>query len=161
MTIRMFPDQTQMKKTKRNFWLIFLTTLSFIGGLTGIIVYLTAIFSFESLTIFNIIPGFTSVKSAVYDSHFLYPYIKVILLMGSVLGVFWMFNLKKKGFVLYSIAQILMLIVALVLSNNKLFMAFLDETPNIIFTIAFIASYSFFLKDFKKAENTKSETTED
>lgn len=152
----------QMKKTKKPFWLILLTMLSLCGGLIGIIVYLTAIISFESLSIFNFIPGFTSVKSTVSDTHFIFPYLKTTLLICSMLGAFWMFKMQKKGFVLYSTAQLLMLVIAFVLSKNKILVTLIDETPNIIFTIAFIVAYSFFIRDFKVAsKNTEPETIEE
>ena len=48
---------------------------------------------------------------------------------------------------------IMMIFMSLILSENKFWVSFIDEYPNLIFTIAFIWSYSFFIRDFKASDD--------
>lgn len=78
-----------------------------------------------------------------------------ILFIGSLIGVIKMFKLQRLGFHIYSISQILLLIVSVAFvhstfGNNGFFNEFL-------LTLMFILMYHLYLKRFENGQETKRE----
>ena len=78
-----------------------------------------------------------------------------LLYIGSLVGAIKMFKLERRGFHIYSIAQILLLIVAVVYVYSTIGSGgFLRE---FLFTAMFILLYHLYLKRIENDPNTKRE----
>ena len=85
----------------------------------------------------------------------LYYLFTALLYIGSLVGVIKMFKLQRKGFHIYSIAQILLLIVAVVfVYSTQGKSGFINE---FLFTALFILLYHLYLKRIENVPNTKRE----
>lgn len=140
----------QTKRTrKRPLWLTILCLCSFIGSSFGFLIAVISVVNPEWLSFANQIPGYTSIKSLTIQSIAVYPYLKMTLYAISFWGVFLMFNLKRKGFIFYSAAQFLLLVLPFFAWNETPMIVFLSDLSDYIFTIAFIGSYALYLRDMK------------
>ncbi|HPB02127.1 MAG: hypothetical protein AB7V36_06490 [Bacteroidales bacterium] len=148
-----------MEKGKRSVVLTGLCILSMGGGLLGVLIGVLSIIDIELIRIFARIPGYTSIYSLTYDAHFLYPYVKVVLYGLSFVGALQMLRLRKAGYFMYSVAQLVLLIVPYLMWNLMPVVVFFTDLPDMIFSIAFIGAYSlYFFQGSFAADQEKSGT---
>jgi len=140
-----------MEKKKKSVFLIGLCVLSMMGGLLGVLIGVLSIIDVELIKIFARIPGYASIYSLTVGSHFLYPFVKVVLYGTSFFGAFSMLRLRRRGYYMYSVAQLLLLIIPYLLWNLSPIVVFFTDLPDMIFTIAFIGAYTLFLSAMGQA----------
>ena len=148
-----------MKKRKIPVILSGLTILSMCGGLLGVIIGLISVINIELIKIFARIPGYASIYSLTKESILLYPYVKMLLYGVSFIGALQMFRYRRAGFFKYSIAQIILLIIPYFMWNQIPIVVFFTDLPDMIFTFAFIGTYSlYFIQKEIKVDQDESGT---
>lgn len=150
----------EKRKRKRSIVFISICILSMLGGALGVFIGIISLIDIDLLSIISRIPGYTSIKSLTFGSSSIYPYLKVLLYGFSFTGVLMMFLLKRQGFIIYSIAQIILLIIPYFVWNLKPIVVFFTDLPDMIFTFAFIAAYWIYLPNIKAQDSTESEISE-
>lgn len=128
-------------KTKRSLIFRGLCILSMGGGFLGVIIGILSIIDLDLLNLINRIPGYTTIKSLTWGSNAIYPYLKIVLYGSSFIGALLMLMKNKKGFYFYAIAQFILLVIPYFSWNLNPIVVFFTDLPDMIFTIAFIASY--------------------
>ncbi len=134
-------EKKQRIKTKRSIIFRALCIMSMGGGFLGIIIGVLSIIDLDLLNLIHRIPGYTSIKSLTWGSDAIYPYLKIVLYGASFIGALMMLLKKRRGFWIYSIVQILLLIIPYLTWNLKPVVVFFTDLPDMIFTFAFIGAY--------------------
>lgn len=129
---------------KRPTFLTVLCILTFIGSGLGILSGLLMLIAVSMADTLASIPGFGNAIEAASMGGPTYTIITLILSITSLYGAISMWGLKKIGFFLYLIAQILMLIVPFIFLPSIIAMA--GFIVSIIFTVGFIIMYAVNLK---------------
>lgn len=70
-----------------------------------------------------------------------YFFISTALYLGSIIGVYFMWKLRKTGIHFYAMAQIALLIIPMIFISTEL-----SALPGLLITVLFILLYSRFLK---------------
>ncbi|MCX7696322.1 MAG: hypothetical protein N2Z72_01345 [Bacteroidales bacterium] len=122
----------------------FLSSLSILGGATGIVISLISILYPSGLDWISKIPGYANIKLVTLEAHWSYPYIKLFLYAISLWGAFEIFLFRRRGFWLYTSAQVMLLIIPYFLWNKDFFLTFLADLPDLYITFAFIGSYALY-----------------
>ncbi len=136
-----------MQTQKKRHWLLpVLCILTFIGSGFGILVSVLSLIDMDLLRFTINIPTYTSVITNIADSHYSYSIVSTILYFVSIIGAIYMWNLRKKGFFIYSLAQLALPTMSFFYFPYPLAHTFSILIPNYIFAIAFIAMYSLHLK---------------
>ena len=141
--------EKEVKTNKQNKLLYVLCILTFIGSSFGLIVSILSIININLIDFVIDIPGYTSLKTNTKDAHFLYPVFKALFNITSLLGAFYMLKLRKIGFFIYSISQIILPSLSFAFFDYPLFHTFSIALPAYIFGVAFILLYALHLKDMK------------
>ena len=149
-----------MEKRKRSVILAGLCILSMGGGILGVLIGVLSIIDVDMIRIFARIPGYASIYSLTVDAHFLYPYFKVLLYGVSFLGALKMFQLRKSGYFMYTVAQLILLIIPYLMWHQIPVVVFFTDLPDMIFTIAFIGAYTLYLSQMKSASDQEKSGTE-
>ncbi len=147
-----------MKTRKRPLIFTVLTFFSMGGGFLGVLIGILSIIDVELIRVFARIPGYASIFSLTTQSHMLYPYVKVLLYGISFAGALFMFQSKRKGFFMYSGAQLILLIVPYLMWNEIPVVVFFTDLPDMIFTFAFIGAYSLYLSSTLKQDQLADAT---
>ncbi len=112
--------------------------LTFIGSGLSALLYLIAAVAFGAISgLLDSIPG----MSAIIGGGAIFFVVSLILAAVSLFGAIKMWGLKKMGFYLYAVAQVLMLVVPFIFITGATFSIF-----GFIFTALFIALYAVNLK---------------
>jgi len=149
-----------MNKKKRPFVFAALCLMSMAGGAFGVLLAVIGIINPELLQFATYIPGCTSVKAVTQNAHFLYPVVKIILYSISLWGAISMYRLRKQGFLLYCIAQVLLLIIPYLMWNFSALEVFFTDLPDFAFTIAFIGAFALYLPVMTQAVVSDESGTE-
>jgi len=135
-----------MNKDKKRHWLLpVLCIMTFIGSGFGLLIAVLSAVDIQLIQFVMKIPGYTSVVSNVADTHFTYELAKIVLYAFSIFGAYQMLHLKKRGFVFYSVAQVLLPIISFFFFSYPFFQTFTIVLPEFIFGFAFIALYALHL----------------
>jgi hypothetical protein len=136
-----------MSKDKKRHWLLpVLCFMTFIGSGFGLLVALLSVIDIQLIEFVMKVPGYTSVVANIADTHFSYGIAKIILYSLSIFGAYQMLLLKKRGFVFYSAAQILLPVISFFFFRYPIFQIFTIVIPEFIFGVAFIALYALHLR---------------
>ncbi len=140
-----------MKTRKKSILFVALCAMSAMGGAFGVLLGVLSIIDLDLISFASYVPGYTSIKSLTYGASSLYPYAKVVLYGLSFAGVIMMFQLHKRGFYFYAVAQIILLIIPYLMWNQLAALVFFSDLPDMIFTFAFIGAYSIYLPTMNQA----------
>lgn len=126
---------------KRPTFLTVLCILTFIGSGISTLVLLLAVVAFGAVSgLLESIPGM-AVGNGLGIVYFI---ISFLLAFGSLLGAIMMWKLKKSGFYLYSVANIIAFILPMFMVSGMPFNIF-----GLVITLGFIAMYAANLKAMK------------
>lgn len=141
------------KSRKRHWLLPVLCFMTFAGSGFGIVVSLLSVINIKLIAFTTQVPGYTSVATNTFDSHISYAILKTLLYGLSITGAFLMLKSKRRGFYLYTAAQILLPLISFLFFPYPYMHVFSIVIPEFIFAIAFISLYALHLKSFgPKAE---------
>lgn len=141
-------EQTNaVQENKRPTFLTVICILTFIGSGLGVLGGLIGLLLTGMADSLTSIPGLGAAISNAAIGGVTYTIIGLLLSGASLFGALQMWKLKKMGFFIYLIAQILMLIVPFIFLPSIFAMAGLIF--NILFTAGFIVMYAVNLKHLK------------
>jgi hypothetical protein len=129
---------------KRPTFLTVLCILTFIGSGLGVIGGLISVVAVGMADTLADIPVMGAAVTAAVTGGIAYSILSLVLALCSLFGAIFMWKLKKMGFWLYVIAQIVMLIIPFIFLPSIVAMA--GFIVSIIFTAAFIIMYGVNLK---------------
>jgi hypothetical protein len=127
-----------LKKPNRIIYLRIVCTVSFIGGLFWLIVYLT---DYIGLNLFTLQENYSSRLAFTGSSALLMAFFTVL----SCIGVLLMWQLKKTGFYIYFASQFLLFNYPILVSGPEYF-----DLSELFFTTIFILFYGANLGSMKK-----------
>lgn len=130
--------------------------MSMLGGAFGVLLGVLSAIDPELISFASRVPGYASIKSLTTDANIVYPYLKIVLYGFSFAGALLMFMLRKRGYMMYAIAQSLLLIIPYLTWNKEPVVTFFTDLPDMIFTIAFIAAYALYLPEMGKSQETEA-----
>jgi hypothetical protein len=137
-------NTVNVEAKKRPTFLTVLCILTFIGSGLGVLSGLIMLIAAGMSDTLSTIPFLGNAVEAASVGGTTYTIISLLLSITSLYGAISMWGLKKMGFYLYLIAQILMLIIPFIFLPTLVAMA--GFIVGIIFTAAFIIMYAVNLK---------------
>jgi hypothetical protein len=129
------------KKTTRTSFLSALCILTFIGSTTSFLIYFLAALFFEKATDFII--KYSNWHSVEVISPFYFTLFMALSAL-SLVGAIRMWKLHRDGFIIYTIAQIILLFLPAIWIGWNSF-----SVTGAIFTAVFVAGYAMSLKRMK------------
>jgi len=156
------PYENPMEENKRPGFLTFLCVLTFIGSgmslLTNLVLPMVAPIVLDYLrgTSFADAPGVMEQYEQMATTPVWQFYIAAFFCATSLLGAIYMLKMKKIGFHIYAISQLLILAVSQFLLGGRLKPGYFD----LFITLLFIGLYAIYYKKFTSMEEENEEKLE-
>ncbi len=136
-------DNTTNEKKKKKWFFSLLLILTFLNCIIGIFVSLCLLFKIAFIEVFSTTPVIDMVIAEGKASGVFYHLLKVIITIGVFWGTLKMWKLKKSGFYIYLVTQLLILVLPFVfISGLGFWYIFVNSIINLIFLVLFIMLYT-------------------
>lgn len=145
-----------LRTGKRHWLLVVLCFLSFIGGIMNVFLSVISIIhvdTFQKLIYY--IPGFSIFIMQTTEVSQWYFFWRAVIYLVSIIGVINMYLLRREGFFIYVLAQILLFVNIWTSITMPFSVVVVSTLPEMVITLGFILLYAVHLDSMARVTSVK------